>query len=180
MHRWQEPSEKNERSSPRNEIDDWLQAIQWTCCVARQLRRNLNQQLADVAVNDMEFLLLWNCYRSRDRHPGQGELAATLSWSKAQISATVESLRQRDLLECYRPTEDRRRQHWKLTNGGQQLIEELLSQLVLPPDALQIPGHFPDTSAVLPPFLRLTRASCWNTAGAQSLESSSAISTEAD
>ncbi len=180
MHRWQGPSDKNERSSPCNAIDDWLQAIQWTSYVGRQLRRNLNQQLAGAAVNDVEFLLLWNCYRYGDRDPGQGELATTLAWSKAQISATVESLRQRDLLECYRPKKDRRRQHWKLTDGGQQLIEELLSQLVLPPDALQTPSHFLDTSAVVSLFLRLTHASCWTTVSDQPLESSSTNSTEAN
>jgi DNA-binding MarR family transcriptional regulator len=92
----------------------------------RALRRLLADEAAAIGLTDAELLIVWLC---AERGVVQGELATAIGVSPALMSGTVERLRQRELIEMQRSTVDRRRQVWRATTGGQQLLEALRPSL---------------------------------------------------
>ena len=92
----------------------------------RALRRLLADEAAAVGLTDAELLIVWLC---AERGVVQGELATAIGVSPALMSGTVERLRQRELIEMQRSTVDRRRQVWRATTTGQQLLEALRPSL---------------------------------------------------
>lgn len=111
-------------------------SVAWCAQVAERLlqcsqlmRCGLHDALKPYDLRDVHFLLLWRCGRDGAGGVAQLELAATLAVSPAQISALVEQLRSRDLLAPHRPADDRRRQHWRLTDSGRALLDELDDRL---------------------------------------------------
>jgi DNA-binding MarR family transcriptional regulator len=97
-----------------------------------QLTRALRATLADGAkssgLTDTELQLLHCCASSTDCI-AQRQLADALAISAAQVSGLVESLRRRGQIEGHRPANDRRRQVWKLTVHGRQVLERVMSDL---------------------------------------------------
>jgi DNA-binding MarR family transcriptional regulator len=92
----------------------------------RALRRLLADAAAAVGLTDAELLIVWLC---AERGVVQGELATAIGVSPALMSGTVERLRQRELIEMQRSTVDRRRQVWRATTAGQQLLDALRPSL---------------------------------------------------
>lgn len=96
--------------------------------------RRIAAWLAGAPVNEPEFRLLWllaggsqpdGAATSLD----QAELAERLVVSPAQVSGAVERLRALGLLERIQHERDRRRQLWQVTNGGDELLRRIVSQV---------------------------------------------------
>jgi DNA-binding MarR family transcriptional regulator len=106
-----------------------LRLIHWTSAAGRNLRRRLASVAEAFCLSDQELLVVWLC-----SHEGrvQGELAAAVGVSPAQMSGVVERLRQRGLVERQRSPLDRRRQVWRTSDAGSDLLAAaapLLEQL---------------------------------------------------
>ncbi len=68
----------------------------------------------------------------RNRPPdglGQSQIAACLAISPAHVSAQLEQLRVRGLLKRRRPASDRRRQLWRMTPAGAEMVDGILRDL---------------------------------------------------
>jgi DNA-binding MarR family transcriptional regulator len=102
---------------------DLLRLVQRASSAGRTLRRLLADHAAAAGLSDAELLMIWLC---GDVHGMvQGELAMAVGVSPALMSGMVERLRQRSLLEMQRSLVDRRRQVWRTTETGRQLIANL-------------------------------------------------------
>lgn len=91
----------------------------------RRLRRLLAEHVAQWNLADTEFLVLWLCETQAEQGLGQGDLAAAIGVSPAQMSSLVERLRKRELVAVRRFGSDRRRQVWQIAPPGRQLLEEV-------------------------------------------------------
>ncbi len=87
------------------------------------------ERIAHRELNDTQFLLLWCCHRASNGGISQTDLAACVGVSAAQVSGLVDQLRRRQLLSAERCGDDRRRQLWKLTEAGDQLLQAALGDL---------------------------------------------------
>ncbi|MCC9606386.1 MarR family winged helix-turn-helix transcriptional regulator [Blastopirellula sp. JC732] len=87
----------------------------------RLVRRALAEALSDAQLSENEFLVL-AAYDDVANPPSQRQLADRLAVSPAQISAIVERLRQREWIDAQRDPHDRRRQQWRLTDAGVEVI----------------------------------------------------------
>ncbi len=105
---------------------DWLRLVQAMALCGRQLRRALGELATPTGLSDTECLILWACCEAPPEGQGQHELVALLGVSAAQLSNLVEQLSARGLIVGRRPAHDRRRQYWRLTDEGQQLVANLL------------------------------------------------------
>ncbi len=104
--------------------DRLLRLIFWTSAASRQLRGCLASLANSAGISDGELLTLWLCL-GEEGGMVQGELAAALGVSPAQMSGIVERLRQRGLIEMHRQALDRRRQVWRGTAAARQVLELL-------------------------------------------------------
>ena len=108
--------------------DRLLDLVHWSSTASRQLRRCLGLLAQSVSLTDCELLTIWLCLRSESGLV-QGELAAAIGVSPAQMSGIAERLRQRGLIEMHRQTLDRRRQVWRGTPQAQQVLNALAAPL---------------------------------------------------
>jgi DNA-binding MarR family transcriptional regulator len=112
------------------------------CTAAGKLAaRDIAAWLRGFQVTEPEFRLLWLLSQSGDRRPGnaafnQAELAELLVVSPAQVSGAVERLRSLEMLERTTDQRDRRRQHWRLTHGGRQLLSAVVASVAGADDSL--------------------------------------------
>jgi DNA-binding MarR family transcriptional regulator len=83
---------------------------------------------SDAGLSDAELLTAWLSL-SEESGRIQGDLAAAIGVSPAQMSGIVERLRKRGLIEMQRSTLDRRRQVWRGTAAARQLLEQIRPQL---------------------------------------------------
>jgi DNA-binding MarR family transcriptional regulator len=109
--------------------DAAIRRVGLTCHTAvegRRAARALAEWARRFAVSEPEFQLLW-CLRG-DAVDGldQKALATRLACSPAQISTTVERLRTRGWIIQRHKSTDRRRHVWQLSNGGAELLREML------------------------------------------------------
>jgi DNA-binding MarR family transcriptional regulator len=88
----------------------------------------LDQLAESTGLTDCELLAIWLCLQSESGLV-QGELAAAVGVSPAQMSGLVERLRQRGLIEMHRQTLDRRRQVWRGTPAARQVLDSLTAPL---------------------------------------------------
>lgn len=103
-------------------------AYEIACC-QRLLRAGLTDRLRSWGISDNDFWVLWLCARSAPDGVVQQELAAAVGVSTAQMSGLVERLRQHGLLAGCRCHRDRRRQYWRLTTAGEQLLAEIQTEI---------------------------------------------------
>jgi DNA-binding MarR family transcriptional regulator len=93
--------------------------------------RELGALVRPVGLVEAEFRLLWALAMPAGGeaavHLGQSGLADELAVSPAQVSGLVERLRSRGLIESSLVGGDRRRQAWRLTKTGEQVIARVLS-----------------------------------------------------
>lgn len=87
---------------------------------AAQLRHEIDATASARGLSATEFEVLWLC---RLALPSQNQIAEQLSLSPAQISALVERMRGKGLIVGERSIEDRRRQAWRLTPAGREVVE---------------------------------------------------------
>jgi len=95
----------------------------------RSMRTVLRSHARRWTLSDTEFLVLWLCQRACPEGVGQSELAAAAGVSAATMSGLVEQLRQRGYLDPRRNQDDRRRQLWRPTAEGRDLLEKIETQL---------------------------------------------------
>jgi DNA-binding MarR family transcriptional regulator len=114
-------------SNPRG--SQWVELIHEISKCHRLVREALNSHASRWKVNDTEFLTIWICQRSGQDGISQSDLAAAMGASTARISGLVEDLRQRGLLVSHRNPRDRRRQLWRPTNRGSEIIRLVCQQL---------------------------------------------------
>jgi len=105
-----------------SDLRDRLHLLLEASAATRAWRARLAEQVAAWELTDQEFLVLWLCDDRSAAARGQGELATALGVSAAQMSGLVERLRQRDLLSVERLGNDRRRQAWRLSATGQEVL----------------------------------------------------------
>jgi DNA-binding MarR family transcriptional regulator len=116
--------------SVNSDLRDRLHLLLEASAATRAWRARLAEQVAAWGLTDQEFLVLWLCDDRSGAAQGQGELAATLGASAAQMSGLVERLRQRDLLQVERVGNDRRRQAWRLSPTGKEILVAACQALV--------------------------------------------------
>jgi DNA-binding MarR family transcriptional regulator len=93
----------------------------------RRAARALAEWAQQFSLSEAEFQLLW-CLRSAVAEGlDQTRLSRALTTSPANVSTTVERLRTRGWICQQAIAGDRRRQCWRLTSGGQELLEEMVS-----------------------------------------------------
>ncbi|QDT75160.1 MarR family winged helix-turn-helix transcriptional regulator [Lacipirellula limnantheis] len=96
--------------------------------------RQLATWLSGVEINEPEFRLMWLLAgAARFATDGgisidQSGLAARLAVSAAQVSGAVERLRSVGLLERASDTSDRRRQLWRVTVAGEQVLRGIVER----------------------------------------------------
>jgi len=103
-----------------------LALVHWTSAASRQLRRRLAEVASTIELSDAELLVLWFCHGGGQV---QVELAAAIGISPAQMSGLVERLRLRELVAMHRSATDRRRQVWRTTAAGENLLGDIASHL---------------------------------------------------
>lgn len=107
---------------------DWIHLVERLAVCSRLLRAGLDARMAACDLNPSQFSILWVCDHA-ESGAGQSQLADLLAVSPAHVSGLVEQLRRRRLLAGHRPPSDRRRQLWRLTPQGRQLVESVLAAI---------------------------------------------------
>jgi DNA-binding MarR family transcriptional regulator len=115
----------------------------------RLLRVWLQDRLRPWKIRDTEFLVLWLCDRFAAQGVVQHELAAAVGVSEAQMSGLVERLRQNGLLVGCRGEPDRRRQYWRLTAEGTDLLARVRAAVNEWPAGTLASCLLPDQRALL-------------------------------
>lgn len=105
----------------------WIRIAQLLQMTARSLRRHLGRPQG--SLGEADTMVLLRCASAEDRGVAQVQLAEQTGFSPAQISGAVERLRTSGLLDRHRPSDDRRRQHWHLTDSGRQRLTSALKEL---------------------------------------------------
>ena len=96
--------------------------------------RDIAAWLRGFQVTEPEFRLLWLLAQPGDASPGhatfdQAELAELLVVSPAQVSGSVERLRSLGMLDRTTDQRDRRRQLWRLADGGRELLAAVVASV---------------------------------------------------
>jgi DNA-binding MarR family transcriptional regulator len=107
----------------------WFGIAERILLLAKQFRQKMAYQAAGIELAEGDLLALWACYADPGQAANQRQLAARLAISPAQVSGTVERLRQRGYLVCQRDAADRRRQMWHLTPEGHAALECVLRDM---------------------------------------------------
>jgi DNA-binding MarR family transcriptional regulator len=95
-------------------------------------------------INETEFRLLWLLFQHERRNSSprtaldQGELAAGLALSPAQISGLVERLQAGAMISHVAHGFDRRRQFWRLAQAGEALVQEVVASVQVRDRALTL------------------------------------------
>ena len=103
-----------------------LSLVHWTSTASRHLRRRLADVAAELGLSDTELLVVWLCSGGGRV---QVDLAGAIGISPAQMSGMVERLRSRGLVAMHRLAMDRRRQVWRTSPTGQDLLGQASGHL---------------------------------------------------
>lgn len=112
-----------------HESDDFVRLTQDVFQCHRMLREAIAENVSPAGLAETEFFLLWSCSQAENSQVAQRQVTQSIGVSNAQMSGTVETLRQRKLIEVSRCEFDRRRQLVSLTREGQRELESALSNL---------------------------------------------------
>jgi DNA-binding MarR family transcriptional regulator len=116
----------SELPSYDSQAERTLRLVHWTSTASRHLRRRLAEVAVAFELSDNELMVLWLCTGGGRV---QVELAGAIGISPAQMSGLVERLRSRGLVGMHRLARDRRRQLWRTTPAGQNLLADAASDL---------------------------------------------------
>jgi DNA-binding MarR family transcriptional regulator len=106
-----------------------IQHVDQSCCAAidgRRAVRLLAEWGRPFELTEPEFQVLWRLRAAGVAGLDQKTLATLLAFSAAQISASVERLRARGWILQICSQGDRRRHLWRLSDGGQKLLDSVL------------------------------------------------------
>lgn len=116
-----------------SEADQQLEEACQIISHGRILARQLAKALHSFGLNESEFRLLWLLRNSDATNNSycldQRSIAALLGLSPAQVSTTVEKLRQQGIVESLGDGKDRRRQLWQLTAAGSNRVSNISHRL---------------------------------------------------
>jgi DNA-binding MarR family transcriptional regulator len=115
-----------------NEAAARLERACSAAATGRRAARALAAWTKRFGLNEAEFQLLWGLRPASTDVPSQINLASTLAFSPAQVSAVVERMRQQGLICEREAIGDRRRHHWQLSPSGQLLLDRMLTAAALP------------------------------------------------
>jgi DNA-binding MarR family transcriptional regulator len=107
--------------------------------------RDLAAWVRGFGVTEGDFRLLWELFERREGGGegslafDQAELAERLAVSPAQISSVVERLQVRQWIERVRDGADRRRQLWRLSHAGGELVQAVVASVEQRSCCAQIP-----------------------------------------
>ncbi len=104
------------------QLDDACSRI----AAGRGAARELTALVEGFGLKEAEFRLLWALF-SGDTRFHQAELAESLGCSPAQVSGLVERQRLRGLIVGQAASGDRRRQIWRITPQGCELLEKVVA-----------------------------------------------------
>ena len=107
----------------------WLSLVLKLSQCSRQMRRALGERAAGHGLSDSDSLALWACQQAGNAGQPQHDLATQMGVSPAQLSGLLDGLGERGLLIGRRPSHDRRRQYWRITPVGAELLARLLADL---------------------------------------------------
>ncbi len=120
---------RSHNSAAIHRVEDACRRVVAGKCAARELAH----WVGGLGISETEFRLLWLLFpvhapksSSVDDLPDQGELAAKLAVSAAQVSGAVERLHSLGLVERVADGADRRRQTWRLADAGRALVHTVL------------------------------------------------------
>jgi DNA-binding MarR family transcriptional regulator len=117
-------------SPGQGDADRLLEFIHAAGGTFRRLRSLLDEQVQPLDLMGAECLVLWLCdTRAHDAGWAQQDLATAVGVSPALMSSLVEGLRKRGLIEMKRSPVDRRRQVWRLLAQGEDLLNQIRSNL---------------------------------------------------
>jgi DNA-binding MarR family transcriptional regulator len=105
-------------SAPETWLDGALRAL----VLARRLHAIVESQAQAYQLSESAAGLLWACESAPPEGLDQQELAQRLAVSPAQVSAQVERLARRGLLQCRAADGDRRRRLWEITPAGATVL----------------------------------------------------------
>ena len=117
-------------SEPAKTAVPLIELIELIRVSGRMLRGLLASHLQKHKLAESQFSTLWICRKAPRIGLSQQDVAAALAVSPAAVSGLVEQLRRRGLLEGWRAESDRRRQLWRLTPAGRDVLDAVLSDLV--------------------------------------------------
>ncbi len=95
----------------------------------RLVSEELTVCLAAHRLGEAHLALLWACHEHPSAMSSQTQLALRAHLSPAHVSGQLEQLRSAGYVAGQRDALDRRRQCWKLTPAGRQMIERLAIEL---------------------------------------------------
>jgi DNA-binding MarR family transcriptional regulator len=127
-------------SGPDRDAIAQIDAVCRRVVAGKLAMRELADLVRELGVSDSEFRLLWQLEhgarsavderKSRPTSsPDQSMLAEQLALSPAQLSGMVERLSAHQLIEPESLPRDRRRQAWRISLAGQQLITSALARV---------------------------------------------------
>lgn len=125
-------------------VSVWMAIAERILVLAKQFRQRLATSARTADLSETDLLALWACVAAPEGAANQRQLADRLAVSPAQVSGTVERLRQSGLLDCRRDPQDRRRQVWHLTAAGQEAIATAARDVAAWSKNLEV--HLPDTA----------------------------------
>ncbi len=108
---------------------NWLCLFQQLLQTTKGIRHTLARMARQHAVTDAELMVLFTCGSTAPLGLTQKEMAVKTGVSPAQMSNTVETLRESGLLSGRRSDQDRRRVYWVLTADGQESLKDLIRDL---------------------------------------------------
>lgn len=109
--------------------DCWAELAGLIALVDHALHSAIGAQTSKWGFGESAFRLLWACRGVPGEGIPQHELAARLGMSPAHVSQSVEQLRRRGWLVGQRSAADRRRQLWRLTPQGGDVLATVLIEL---------------------------------------------------
>ncbi len=100
-----------------------LEQLCQTAIDGRRAARSLARYADQFQLSESELEILWRLCRDGESSIDQATLAAQLALSPPQVSACVEKLRTRGLIEHHELPGDRRRRLWLITPTGGKLLD---------------------------------------------------------
>ncbi|NQU24511.1 MAG: winged helix-turn-helix transcriptional regulator [Candidatus Nealsonbacteria bacterium] len=116
-------------SEPAKTAARWIELVELIRVSGRMFRDLLASHLQKHSLGESQFSALWICRKAPGMGLSQQDITAKLAVSPAAVSGLVEQLRRRGLLEGRRAESDRRRQLWRLTPDGKDVLDAVLSDL---------------------------------------------------
>jgi DNA-binding MarR family transcriptional regulator len=108
-----------------------IEAMCVTAIHGRRAARVVAEWAKRIGLTEAELQLLWRLRSALSGGIDQTALASALAFSPAQISASVERLKDHGCVSPVSSAADRRRRHWQLSTAGRELLDQMLVVVAL-------------------------------------------------